>query len=118
LIDHGARVQLPQILLDLRQITPSDQPLYLVGGAVRDYLLGKDCRDYDIVCQGQTRTIARHYADHVKGAFFTLDDARKTYRVLIDQASEYKTILDFATMQGESINDDLAQRDLRSTLWR
>lgn len=104
-------MQLPQILLDLRQITPSDQPLYLVGGAVRDYLLGKDCRDYDIVCQGQTRTIARQYADHVKGAFFTLDDTRKTYRVLIDQTSEYKTILDFATMQGESINDDLAQRD-------
>lgn len=111
MIDQGARVQLPKILLDLRKITPSDQPLYLVGGAVRDYLLGKKCQDYDIVCPRETKSIAKHFADHIKGAFFTLDEARKTYRVLIDQASDQKTILDFATMQGESINDDLAQRD-------
>ncbi len=111
MIDQGDQVQLPRILLDLRQITPSNQPLYLVGGAVRDYLLGKKCQDYDIVCAVEARTTAKRFADHFKGAFFSLDEERKTYRVLINQASGQKTVVDFATMQGGTIIDDLAERD-------
>ena len=111
MIDQGDQVQLPRILLDLRQITPSNQPLYLVGGAVRDYLLGKKCQDYDIVCAVEARTTAKRFADHLKGAFFSLDEERKTYRVLINQASGQKTVVDFATRQGATIIDDLAERD-------
>ena len=111
MIIQGDQVQLPEILLDLTQITSSNQPLYLVGGAVRDYLLGRSCKDYDIVCSQEARKAARNFADQMHGAFFTLDEARQTYRVLIGSDSDQKTMIDFATMRGNSIEEDLAARD-------
>lgn len=104
-------MQLPEFLLDLKSIVQSEQPLYLVGGAVRDFLLGIPCKDYDIVCTADTQKIARQFADKQKGDFFTLDETRKTYRVLVERGSAQRIEIDFATMLGESIEEDLEKRD-------
>jgi len=104
-------VQLPAILHDLKRISLSEQPLYLVGGAVRDDLLGRPCRDYDIVCAHGVHATARRFADQAHAEIYTLDGDRMTYRVLIGQGGGQKTVIDFATMQGNSIDQDLGERD-------
>lgn len=104
-------MQLPGFLVDLNQIVMTNQPLYLVGGAVRDFLLGKSCKDYDLVCSSDTRGIARKFADKAQAAIYALDGERNTYRVLIGLGSAQQTIVDFATMQGATIEEDLAKRD-------
>jgi tRNA nucleotidyltransferase/poly(A) polymerase len=104
-------VQLPAILNDLKRTNASEQPLYLVGGAVRDDLLGRPCRDYDIVCARDVHALARRYADQAHAEIYTLDGDRMTYRVLLGQGSRQRTVIDFATMQGNSIESDLGARD-------
>ena len=37
-------------------------PAYVVGGYVRDYLLGHECKDIDIVVEGSGIAIAREFA--------------------------------------------------------
>lgn len=104
-------MQLPTFLTDLKRLAGSDQPLYLVGGAVRDHLLAIPCRDYDIVCSWNVHATARSFADQMHGAIYTLDGDRMTYRVLMGDASGRSTVIDFATMQGNSIEEDLSKRD-------
>ncbi len=104
-------MQLPNILTRLTELASPDQPLYLVGGAVRDFLLGQPCKDYDLVGTGDVRGIARQFANHVGGAFYMLDEQRNTCRVLVDQPDGARTIIDFSALRGNSIIDDLAERD-------
>jgi tRNA nucleotidyltransferase/poly(A) polymerase len=112
---------------------PSD--LYLVGGPVRDALLGRPCEDWDIVCRG-ARTAARRAARKLKAKFITLDEQNKIYRVIIaspqpppvgrggtpiqiprplgrgrQSPGEAKMTLDFAELQGRTIEQDLGRRD-------
>lgn len=108
---EGDQVQLPAILNDLKNINAYEQPLYLVGGAVRDDLLGRPCRDYDIVCARDVHDTAKRFADKARAEIYTLDGERMTYRVLIGQGSGQKTVIDFATMQGNTIEEDLGARD-------
>jgi len=104
-------VHLPDILTRLTEPASPDQPLYLVGGAVRDFLLGQPCKDYDLVGPGDVRGIARQFANQVGGAFYILDEQRNTCRVLVDQSEGSRTIIDFSVLRGNSIIDDLAERD-------
>lgn len=108
---EGDQVQLPAILNDLINMNSSEQPLYLVGGAVRDNLLDRPCRDYDIVCARDVHATAKRFADKSRAEIYTLDGERMTYRVLIGQGSDQKIVIDFATMQGKTIEDDLGARD-------
>jgi tRNA nucleotidyltransferase/poly(A) polymerase len=104
-------VQLPDFLLELKKITRSEQPLYLVGGAVRDFLLGQPCKDFDIVLSENVHRTARKYADQMNGAIYTLDESRHAYRVILGQKPLQKTIIDFVGMQGKTIDEDLMGRD-------
>ncbi len=104
-------MQLPDILTRFTELASPDQPLYLVGGAVRDFLLGQPCKDYDLVGTGDVRGIARHFANLVGGDFYILDEQRNTCRVLVDQSEDSRTIIDFSVLRGEFITDDLAERD-------
>jgi len=67
---------------ELIQFKPPASEIYLVGGAVRDLLLQKESRDFDFVCDCDTRTLARSFANEKKGAFFVLDAERNTSRVI------------------------------------
>jgi len=104
-------VRFPEIIKRINKFTSPDQPLYLVGGAVRDYLLGQPCKDYDLVCTGDVRKIARQFANLVGGDFYMLDEQRNTCRVLVDEQAGTRTILDFSVQRGNTIINDLAQRD-------
>lgn len=102
---------LPDPVKQLLKLYSPDNPLYLVGGAVRDFLLQRPSSDFDFVCTSGTREIARKFAAAVDGDFYVLDDARDTCRVLAKTYRTVTTLVDFAALRGEDIQADLLERD-------
>ena len=82
--------------------------LYIVGGTLRDLILGRQCSDFDFAVSGAS-TLAREYAYETKSALVPLDNTpgRETFRVVIKK----NIYFDFSELQGESIKTDLSQRD-------
>lgn len=54
--------RLPRPLLALQRALGEAPPLYLVGGAVRDLLLGRPLIDIDLLLEGDAPALARHLA--------------------------------------------------------
>ena len=80
--------------------------IYLVGGAIRDYLLNKEIRDIDLVVKGSSKKAAEELAYKVEGSFVVLDEQRAMYRVVNNGL-----IYDFSDLRGATIQDDLSCRD-------
>ena len=78
---------------------------WVVGGAVRDELLGRPVVDLDIACADPLRA-ARAYAKQSGGAPFPLSERHGAWRVALDEG---RTV-DFTPLRG-TIEDDLATRD-------
>lgn len=99
-------------LLDsIREALPVNQEIYLVGGAVRDVMLGRVSRDLDFSVPTDGIKLARRIANKLKGAFYPLDTERDTGRVVFIQEDNKRTIMDFATYRGVDIEADLRDRD-------
>jgi len=82
---------------------------YLVGGFVRDALLGRDTADIDIAVASDALEIAPKLATTLGGKYVLLDEINRVGRViLVNEANRWE--LDFSTFRG-SIEQDLAQRD-------
>lgn len=81
-------------------------PWWLVGGPIRDLLLGVECKDWDFVCR-DARKAARQSASTLRAKFIVLDDENRIYRVILHDGQT----LDFAELQGETIQEDLKRRD-------
>jgi putative nucleotidyltransferase with HDIG domain len=81
---------------------------WIVGGALRDELLGRPVRDVDIAVAGDPAPVARAVADRVHGPVFQLSETFGAWRV-IDR--RHGRVWDFSPLQGESIEADLAKRD-------
>ena len=79
---------------------------YVVGGTVRDRLLGRAITDLDLVVQSDALRVSRELADELGGAFYPLDVERETGRVLLPD----RTVVDIARLRGATIEDDLAVR--------
>ncbi len=82
--------------------------VYLVGGPVRDTLLDRSCHDWDFVSH-KADVLSRHVAQALRAKRITLDDQNKIYRVIVLRTPQLT--LDFAEMQGKTIESDLARRD-------
>ena len=78
---------------------------YVVGGAVRDELLGRDIVDID-VATADPEVAARIYAGMAKGALFPLSERHGAWRVAFRDG---RTV-DFTPLRG-TIEDDLRTRD-------
>ena len=78
---------------------------WVVGGAVRDELLGREVVDLDIACR-DPKQAARGYAKRSGGAPFALSDRHGAWRVALP---EERTV-DFTPLH-DGIEDDLATRD-------
>ena len=81
---------------------------WLVGGTVRDAVLGRPLRDVDLVVPGDPEPAARAIASHVRGAVFPLSEAFGAWRAL-DRREGW--CCDVSTMRGATIEVDLADRD-------
>jgi tRNA nucleotidyltransferase/poly(A) polymerase len=78
---------------------------WVVGGAVRDELLGRPLIDLDIACREPERT-ARRYARRSEGAPFPLSERHGAWRVAFPDG---RTV-DFTPLP-DGIHEDLATRD-------
>ncbi|MBE0699042.1 MAG: CCA tRNA nucleotidyltransferase [Anaerolineaceae bacterium] len=105
------------ILKNLREFSTPQRPIYLVGGAVRDWILDRPVHDLDFVLPGETRRLAQEIASRFEGALFILDEKRQTTRVVLNQAKlpgghpGERLLLDFAAFQASDLQEDLSVRD-------
>jgi poly(A) polymerase len=86
---------------------------YLVGGFVRDVLLGRETADIDIAVAADGVEMAQQIASALGGRFVLLDKENRVGRVVVvdkEVPSGGRWELDFSTF-GDSIEPDLAQRD-------
>ena len=92
-------------MLELAQEVLAGEEAWVVGGAVRDELLGRELVDLDIAV-GDPRKAARAFAKRAGGALFALSERHGAWRV----ALEHGRTVDFTPLPGR-IEDDLATRD-------
>ncbi|MGC8659364.1 MAG: hypothetical protein ACP5U1_09855, partial [Desulfomonilaceae bacterium] len=86
---------------------------YLVGGAIRDAILGKnEITDLDIALEGDGFRIAREIANQlsVKSSFVPLDKKRRTGRIVVPTDHGEITV-DISSFKGANIGTDLISRD-------
>jgi len=110
-IPSNMTTQLPQIVQRVKAALPPDQEIYLVGGAVRDLLLGRAVKDFDFLVLEKAIALGRKVANAIGSDFYPLDPQRGAGRVIVNEDGARIT-LDFITIQGGDIDSDLAARDL------
>lgn len=98
-------------LATLRRIAATlGRQSYLVGGSLRDILLGRAVNDVDVAVDGGADKLSRCFARECGGTFFPLDKVRGHSRVIIKEGPGTVTF-DFAPLKGPSILEDLSLRD-------
>ena len=104
-MDPSEKINLEEISHLSRQLGST---LYLVGGTVRDHILGRTCVDYDFTATDALGN-ARAWSQKIQKPFVLLDETpgHETSRVVFAS----NLYFDFTTLQGNNIEDDLAQRD-------
>nr|WP_246345012.1 HDIG domain-containing metalloprotein [Conexibacter arvalis] len=80
----------------------------MVGGAVRDRILGRATNDLDLAVGGDVEAAARALGRAARAAVFPLSEAFGAWRV-VGRGGGWQA--DLAPLGGETIADDLAQRD-------
>lgn len=85
--------------------------IWLVGGAVRDVLLGRPIHDWDFLVEKEALKLARATADILGGDYYPLDAEREIGRVLLVRPGRERVVLDFATLREPELESDLRVRD-------
>jgi poly(A) polymerase len=82
--------------------------LYLVGGAIRDTLLGRQIKDYDFVLEKIRMPFLNRLRDLLGAGLFPIGKGKleRVYRLVKGDQT-----LDFAGMSGDDIGQDLMRRD-------
>jgi len=96
-------------LLDTRQFMPWPEGAALVGGAVRDALLGRPATDLDWLVADPAASSRRH-AELLGGSRFLMDEERRHWRVALPHGAVH----DFVPLRAgaRSLEEDLRLRDL------
>jgi putative nucleotidyltransferase with HDIG domain len=93
----------------LKALSAIDDRGWLVGGALRDTLLGRPTSDLDVVVEGAAGPLARQLAKAIVGHVFKLSEGFGVWRVISRDRSWQ---LDLLPLAGRTIEADLAARDL------
>jgi len=86
---------------------------FIVGGYIRDALLGRETADIDIAVAGDSLKIAAKLADAFGGKYVLLDEANRIGRIVLaggTPSAEKQRVIDLSSFSG-SIEQDLARRD-------
>jgi poly(A) polymerase len=94
--------------LSLAREALAGERVWLVGGALRDRLLGRPVDDLDLVVDGDVRAAAKTLARAAGGPSFELSDDFGAWRVI---ARDRGWQADLSAMRGGSLQADLALRD-------
>ena len=82
---------------------------WIVGGAIRDALLGEEVRDIDLAAEpGRERELARAIADRASGFVFPLSERHATWRAV---SPDDQWHADVSALRAPEIEADLAARD-------
>jgi putative nucleotidyltransferase with HDIG domain len=95
---------LSELVAGIRSDVASDDG-WVVGGVVRDVLLGRETNDWDVIVPDDPAGAARRFAASRGGAAFSLSDRHGAWRVV--QAGR---TVDFTLVAG-TLDEDLRRRD-------
>ena len=95
------------IEFDLTFLPETAEPVYLVGGSVRDLLAGHAPADIDLVTAGDIRRMAAQIAARTGGTL--IDLGKKGFAVL--RVAGPETTIDITPLAGPDIQTDLERRD-------
>lgn len=91
-------------------LTSFDNEIYLVGGTVRDFYLGNESVDRDIIVMDEdARVFALKLAEFFDATFVPLDEENKIYRLVMSDKINY---IDITNPIENSLEKDLMRRDL------
>ena len=86
-------------------------PIYLVGGFLRDYLLGqRHFKDFDFTLPENALKVGKLFARRIKGAYVILDKQRGCARIVKKDKGDIYTF-DFSDFRAKTLKADLAHRD-------
>jgi len=97
----------PAALVAARRVL-AGRNAWLVGGAVRDRMLGRATEDVDVALEDDPRQAARAIARETGGVAFQLSGAFGAWRVV---GPDHRWHLDLVPLRGGDIAADLAARD-------
>lgn len=105
----GARLEGAPALRAVRDaLAGAPDPVWVVGGTVRDALLGRPLDDVDLVTSGDAEALARRLAGALGGHVFPLSERFGAWRVL-EPGRAWQA--DVSPARGGGIEADLALRD-------
>lgn len=98
-------------LIQVAQYFAEEQAhIYLVGGSLRNLLLGEPCVDWDLVTDGPAHIFARRLAERLGGVSARLHE--KASRVVVrNTETATDLVLDIAPLHGPTLEEDLLARD-------
>jgi len=80
--------------------------IFLVGGLVRDLLLGRPTQDVDLILSQGALEAAKGFSRHTGGTYVLLREEGEMARVVINGQ-----VFDFANFRGHTLEGDLKKRD-------
>ncbi len=83
---------------------------YFVGGGLRDFLMGRNIKDFDFALSSGAEEVPVEFARAIGGTFFWLDRQRCHSRV-VEKSGSGDLVFDFVPLRGEEIIKDLQLRD-------
>jgi putative nucleotidyltransferase with HDIG domain len=89
-------------------LSAESQPVYLVGGTVRDALLGRPIHDIDLVVANGAISLTFRMANALSLPAYVLDKERDVGRIIFPNED---LTLDIARFRGPTLEDDLRGRD-------
>ncbi|MFO7815802.1 MAG: hypothetical protein R6V14_08795 [Halanaerobiales bacterium] len=90
----------------LKEITQNHN-IYIVGGFIRDYLMGNKSKDIDLVVMSNVENIVDEFTKRINNKRIILDEVRGIYRVITDS----NIFIDFSNPVGQDLFQDLGCRD-------
>jgi tRNA nucleotidyltransferase (CCA-adding enzyme) len=116
-IDPGRLAERMERLPGLSRLrkAASGVPAYLVGGAVRDLLLGRDRADLDVVVEGDLAPLASALGGelrrHERFATATVREGKQTVDLATARAETYAQPGALPDVRPATLSEDLARRD-------
>lgn len=109
LLDTLKRLEVFKTVRTLAQ--EGNTSVYLVGGAVRDLLMGAlPEKDFDFATQHDPVPMARRFAHKVSGTFIVLSEEPPNYRIVFYRKHR-RIEVDFSAFRGLDLHEDLKLRD-------
>jgi len=99
-----------RIVPQLTELPRPEETCFLVGGAIRDWCLGRRPADFDFATPFDPTELGRKFADRIGGTWFFLDRERRQSRVVVS-SREGPLTYDFAPFRAPDLATDLSRRD-------